>query len=251
MGKIPKPAQYLMRIDDLCPTMDARRWERVRALVEEFRIRPILAVIPANKDPKMRVCPPDPEFWAEMRRMEAAGATVALHGYRHLCLQEGRSMLRIHRRTEFSGVRTEVQRAWIHAGLELLREKGLTPRLFVAPQHGFDANTLAALRGEGIRYLSDGLARVPFRRGGVTWIPQQLWSPVEKQKGLWTICVHPHTTYRTKLEALREFLGRRAGDFTCFERVTEEFEASPLGLAERGRERLAEWRVVVRRKMLN
>ncbi len=126
-GMIPKPAQYLLRFDDLCPTMDRHRWQRFLPLIEEFGIKPILAVVPDNRDPALAVVEPDPEFWGEMRRMQACGATIGLHGYRHLPASKGSGLLPLHRMTEFAGVAAETQREWIHAGLEILRGRGLNP----------------------------------------------------------------------------------------------------------------------------
>jgi len=60
---ILSPAQYLLRIDDLCPTVSAERWQQFQSLIEEFRLRPILAVVPDNQDPELKVSPPDPAFW--------------------------------------------------------------------------------------------------------------------------------------------------------------------------------------------
>jgi predicted deacetylase len=177
-----KPAQYLLRLDDLCLTASRPRWQRFLELIEEFGIKPILAVVPDNRDADLELAPADAEFWARMRALEAAGATIGLHGYRHLSNGRGRSLVALHRATEFAGVAEETQREWIRAGLEILRGQGLDPRIWVAPRHGFDAHTLRALRAEGVGVLSDGFARVPFVRGGVTWIPQQLWGPVEKQQ---------------------------------------------------------------------
>ena len=239
---IPKPAQYLLRFDDLCPTMSRARWERFVPLIEEFGIRPILAVVRYNRDPALQVSPADPEFWGQMRRMEAAGATIALHGYRHLCDRRGRSLLPLHRHSEFAGVSEETQQRWIGTGLGILRDNGLNPKLWVAPFHGFDANTLSALREEGIDMLSDGLARVPFIRGGVTWIPQQLWAPVDKPKGLWTICIHSNTAHGTLVDQLRGFLGQHAAQFTSVDRVVKELRPSMLGPAERIYEAIALWR---------
>src|SRR6266568_4206947 len=172
---IPKPTQYLLRFDDICPTMSHSGWDRFRPMIEEFSIRPILAVVPDNRDPDLMVSPRDSKFWNRMRSMEAAGATIAVHGYQHLCKSRGKSLLGLHRETEFAGVCKEQQREWVRAGLRILRGQGLNPRLWVAPRHGFDENTLHALREEGIEFISDGLARRPLSRGGVTWIPQQLW----------------------------------------------------------------------------
>jgi hypothetical protein len=123
---IPHPAQYLLRFDDLCPTMAHDRWQRFLPLIEEFGLRPILAVIPDNRDEELNLAPPDAEFWARMRAMEAAGATIGLHGYRHLCELWGRSLLPPHAQTEFAGAPEETQRAWICEGLGIL--EFLSPR---------------------------------------------------------------------------------------------------------------------------
>ncbi len=243
MRVIPRPAQYLLRFDDLCPTISPSGWERCRALIADFGIRPILAVVPDNQDRHLFDAPRDPSFWTSLKDMESRGATIAAHGYRHLCRSRARSLLNLHRTTEFSGVHVNTQREWIRTGLEILRENGLNPRLWVAPRHGFDRNTLRALRDLGIEYLSDGFARVPHRRFGVTWIPQQLWSPVVKTKGLWTICIHPSTAASSDWHRLRLFLEMRAAQFTTFDRVIEEFSSPRLGLNERIYERFALWRV--------
>jgi predicted deacetylase len=240
---IPRPAQYLIRFDDLCPTLPRARWQEFRTVLEEFRISPILAVIPDNRDTSLDRSPSDPAFWDEMRAMEAAGATIAVHGYQHLCSSRGESLLGIHRRSEFAGVDFEIQREWIRMGLQILRDKGLNPRLWVAPRHGFDRNTLDALSNEGIEYISDGFARVPYYQDGVTWIPQQLWSPLTKSKGLWTICIHPYASRASEVDRLRSFLNAYGPQFTSFDRVLKELDPTVLGLSERIYQRLALWRV--------
>jgi predicted deacetylase len=233
MARIPQPAQYLLRVDDLCPTVHERRWRRLAAIIREFGIRPILAVVPDNQDSELRSSPPDPAFWAQMRAMQAAGAAVAIHGYRHQCVHRGKSILSIHSHTEFSGRPVEEQREMLRAGLEMLRAEGLNPRLWVAPRHGFDWNTLAALREEGIGYLSDGVALRPFLRGGVVWIPQQIWAPVERKRGLWTICLHPSTTTRPVARELSAFFSRHAARFTSFDRVVKDYEAHKMSVGDR------------------
>ncbi len=230
---IPSPAQYLLRIDDLCPTVSAERWQQFQSLIEEFRLHPILALVPDNQDPELQVSPPDPAFWEGIRALETAGATIGLHGYQHLCASRGRSLIDLHRISEFAGVPAATQRAWIGAGVRILRSHGLDPNVWIAPRHGFDQHTIQALLGEGISIQSDGFARVPLVQSGVTWIPQQLWAPVEKQRGLWTICVHPNTARDEEIAALRNFLAVHAAQFTSLDRVLFRFEPDALTLAER------------------
>ncbi|MGC9157405.1 MAG: DUF2334 domain-containing protein [Terracidiphilus sp.] len=229
---IPHPAQYLLRFDDLCPTMNHARWRRFQALIEEFALCPILAIVPDNRDEELKLDAPDPEFWARMRAMEAAGATIGLHGYRHLCQNRGRSLVSLHARSEFAGAPEATQRLWIGEGLRILREHGLNPRVFVAPRHGFDHATLSALRNEGIRLISDGFARAPFVRGGLTWMPQQLWDPREKSRGLWTICVHSNSATEAQVSVISAFLRAHAAHFTSVDRVLSELFPAQLGLAE-------------------
>jgi len=221
---------------------------RFLPLIEESGIRPILAVVPENMDLELDRSELDPEFWSRMRTMEAAGATIGLHGYRHLCYSQGRSLVPLHRNTEFAGVPEDTQRKWIRAGLAILRDHGLNPRIWVAPRHGFDRATLRALRAEGISLLSDGFARVPFKRGGVIWIPQQLWAPMEKRSGLWTICIHSNTARNSLIDQLNVFVRAHVAQLTSVDRVVDEFKPQRLGLIERAYEAIALWQVQARRK---
>lgn len=241
-------AQYLLRVDDLCPTVDCARWQRLCALMRKFRVTPILAVVPDNRDPGLRVSEPAAAFWEEMQQMERGGATIALHGFQHLCQQARRSLVPLHREGEFGGAAFEVQRQRIRAGLRMLRAFGLDPKLFVAPRHNFDWMTLHALRCEGIRFISDGFTHRPFLRGGVVWIPQQLWSPSAKKKGLWTICVHPNTMDDAKFGGLEQFLMGHAEQFTSFARVLQEYEPRQFTVAEGLHQWACVCRITIRRK---
>jgi hypothetical protein len=228
-----KPAQYLLRFDDLCPTMHRARWQRFVPLIERFRLKPILAVVPQNRDPDLELEPPNANFWQEMRQMEQAGAAIGLHGYTHVCNTRGRSRIPLHSQTEFAGVPEETQRAWIHAGLETLRSEGLNPSIWVAPRHGFDLATLRALRKEGIDALSDGFAPEPFQEHGISWIPQQLWAPAPKPSGLWTICLHANSAADGQVHELEAFLERNAAQFTSVERVLQEWPPRRRNLSDR------------------
>ncbi len=240
---IPAPAEYLLRCDDLCPAAPRERWRRVEALIEEFGLQPILAVVPDNRDPELGGATPDPAFWQRIHALEVLGAVVGLHGYCHVCASRGRSLVQLVRTSEFAGVAAETQRMWIRDGLRILREHGLNPRIWVAPRHGFDQNTLDALGAEGIVLLSDGFARVPFLRGGATWIPQQLWGPVDKPKGLWTICVHANTATDKDISSLRAFLMVHADQFTSVDRVLFRTQPTTLTLGEYLYAEAALWRL--------
>jgi predicted deacetylase len=212
--------------------MDMARWMRFVPLIEKHSLQPILAIVPDNLDHKLDLAPPNPHFWELMRAMEADGATIGLHGYQHRCENAGRSLVPLHQHSEFAGVRGETQRQWIHCGLQIVRSNGLNPRVWVAPRHGFDRRTLWALRKEGIGILSDGMGRVAHRRGGVVWLPQQLWTPQPRRCGLWTICLHSNLASHHSVEALTAFLRSHAAQFTSVDRVLEEHQPGRRGLME-------------------
>ena len=221
------------------------RSESFLSLVSRYGVHPILAVVPDNQDPELNLQPADSEFWNRMRLLEKAGATIAMHGFRHLCASRGKSLLGLHRESEFAGVDEVQQRQWIRCGLGILREHGLSPRLFVAPRHGFDSSTLRALGWEGLGILSDGFAHRPFMRNDVLWIPQQLWEPVQKSAGLWTICIHTNTASPALEEKLEKFLDKNAGRFTDFNRVIEDIHPDNLIWTEA----IGEWFTNVRKRL--
>lgn len=246
---IPSPAQYLLRFDDLCPTMSRKRWSRFEQLIDEFGIKPILAIVPKNADPELAVDPPDLYFWSRMRGLQSAGAAIALHGFTHVCASSGRGSIPLHRSSEFAGVSKGLQRDWIDRGLAILREEGLEPRLFVAPRHGFDRNTLRVLDASGIKIISDGFARTPHLREGFLWIPQQLWAPESKPTGVWTICIHPNTASDALIHQLRTFLSRRHAQFTSLDRVLYELPLRRLSIGEALYEQAAMRRCLASRRL--
>jgi predicted deacetylase len=236
-------AHYLIRFDDLCPTSLTEPMERFLSIASRYGVRPILAVIPDNQDPALKLQSPDSGFWDRIRSLEAGGATIAMHGYRHQCSSVGKSLLGLHAETEFAGVDEPQQRVWIRCGLSILRDQGLCPRLFVAPRHGFDRSTLRALAREGLGILSDGFARRPFTRHDVIWIPQQLWEPVKKSSGLWTICIHTNTAPESLAEKLERFLDQNAQHVTSFDDVIADRQPGALFWSERMGEKFANLRV--------
>jgi hypothetical protein len=226
-------ARYLLRFDDLCPTMDRARWDRFELLIYRYALKPILAVVPENRDPDLMREAVDPAFWERMRRLQAAGATIGLHGLSHVCNAKGRSLIPLHRQTEFAGAVKEQQRAWIEAGIAILRRHNLEPGIWVAPRHGFDRMTLEALRESGIELVSDGFARLPFRYHGAIWIPQQLWGPVMKSDGVWTICFHANTASDETIEGLTTFLEGHSREFISVGDVLGGGPIPQLGLRDR------------------
>ena len=77
-------ANYIVRMDDACPTMNSERWDRVERILDNHDIHPVVAVIPDNRDPQLNVKNPDPAFCEKVRNWQTKGWTIAMHGETHL-----------------------------------------------------------------------------------------------------------------------------------------------------------------------
>jgi peptidoglycan/xylan/chitin deacetylase (PgdA/CDA1 family) len=204
--------------------MSRERWGAVEALLDRYGIKPIVAVIPNNRDRKMLIDPIDGGFWDKVRGWRDKGWQIALHGCTHEYVTKEGGLVPINRQSEFAGVPLDIQRKKLREGCRVFEAEGVPVSLWVAPSHSFDANTLAALRDETpIRIVSDGLTVWPFTRLGFTWIPQQLWGPIKQDRGVWTICLHPNTI-------TSEMLGRLEGHLSRFASL---FEVNIFDLASR------------------
>lgn len=201
------PARYMIRLDDACPSMAHAKWARFEDVFARFGVKPIVAVVPDNQDPNLQRDAVDPTFWDTVRAWADKGWRIALHGHTHVYTTREKGLVPLNARSEFAGVPAEEQRRKIATGYSLLQEKGLAPKIWVAPAHSFDLHTLEALRQEtDIRIISDGLATAPYTEHGFTWLPAQNWRVKKKSTGLWTSCYHPNDTPEKELKILESFL---------------------------------------------
>ena len=44
-------AKYILRFDDICSTMNWNKWNSIEDILIKHNIKPILAIVPDNKDP--------------------------------------------------------------------------------------------------------------------------------------------------------------------------------------------------------
>jgi predicted deacetylase len=184
-------AEYLLRFDDLCPTVNWPVWNELERILCECKIRPIIAVVPDNRDSALAVQPPDPHFWQRVRDWQSLGWCIGLHGYQHTYVTRNPGVIGLNKRSEFAGLPYEVQREKIASALAIFAAEDVAPRAWVAPGHSFDQNTLRALLSTDIRVVSDGFFVNPARdAAGFLWVPQQLWRFRRMPFGLWTVCFH-------------------------------------------------------------
>jgi peptidoglycan/xylan/chitin deacetylase (PgdA/CDA1 family) len=171
--------------------MDWSLWDELERLLLEAGVKPILAVIPDNRDAKLMVDPPSPVFWDRVRSWQAHGWSIGLHGYQHTYVNAESGILGLNPRSEFAGLTYEEQFEKLRLGLEIFKREGVHADAWVAPGHSFDWATVSALAALGIRTISDGMALAPYHDPqGNVWIPQQFANMRPMPFGVWTYCYH-------------------------------------------------------------
>lgn len=212
-------AKYLIRLDDACPTMDAEKWQRVEEMLDFYRIRPMVGIIPKNADPKQQINKEDVNFWQKAKTWEDKGWAIALHGFDHCYISKEGGINPFWNRSEFAGVPLDIQMQKIKNGVSIMKNHNLSPRYFFAPSHTFDKNTLIALRKcSDIRIVSDTIATKPYKRNNFIFIPQLGGHCTEiKIPGIWTFCLHPSMMNENDLEDTETFLKNHFTEFIGFD----------------------------------
>lgn len=202
------PAHYVFRLDDVCPTMSWKPFERLAQVFITYGIRPILGIVPDNQDTTLRAAPVRSTFWPELQVLcREHRWIVAQHGYQHRYVTADGGLLRLRSRSEFAGLPYAEQLKKIRAGKEILkRNLGLNVTWWMAPAHSFDILTCRALRELNFEYISDGISLYPYRQYGLTWVPHQLWLPQPKRFGLWTIGLHLNTLSESNVQRVIKFI---------------------------------------------
>lgn len=206
---------YLVRLDDAHPGQLNQRWDQIQQILEELNIKPIVAIIPENQDKTIdygESCQKD--FWEKARQWRSKGWGIAVHGLHHLLRTGYRSILPISVHSEFSGKSYDEQLSMLIRAVDILRNQGCEPEYFVAPAHGFDEQTLAAIkRLKPSLIVSDGFGFRPYVKDDIKFIPQQIWRGRWFPFGVWTICLHPSTMTQAEIERFTEFARRNHAKF--------------------------------------
>lgn len=213
--------KYIMRLDDACPKRDVAKWDRMEILLDKYGVKPLVGVIPDCKDPDMDKYAEDVDFWTKRLPLwQEKGWTLALHGYNHVFKTDCGGINPVNKRSEFAGVPLDEQKAMIADGVAILRKYGVNPKVFFAPAHTFDENTLKALQEvSDIRIISDTPANKPYLKYGMTFVPQQSGRVRKLPFNTVTFCYHPNTMNDAGVEQLEKFLKEN-----CF----SEFPLEPV-----------------------
>lgn len=198
---------YIIRLDDACEKRDIEKWDRMEKLLDDFGVKPLVGVVPQCRDNNMDKYPVDTSFWQRVKSWQQKKWSIALHGYNHVYVNSNPGINPINNRSEFAGLPLLEQRKKIELGINIFRQNGINPKVFFAPSHSFDENTINALLLESdIRIISDTPANKPYSKYGITFVPQQSGKVRKLPFNITTFCYHPNTMVDSDFVELEEFL---------------------------------------------
>lgn len=229
---------YLIRLDDASEYMDTYKWNKIENLLDKYNIKPIVGVIPNNEDKKLvNGYDKDYNFWRLVNYWQDKGWEIALHGYNHVYLTKEKGINPVNKKSEFAGVNLQVQKQKIRDGIYILQKNNINPKIFFAPSHTFDKNTLIALKSESnINVISDTIANDIYFKDDFYFIPQQIGSPRNLYLKLVTICLHPNTMTNNDFIKLDKFLYNNKNKFTSFNNI--ELKNKQLNLYDKALSKL-------------
>ncbi len=190
-----------IRFDDVCPTMKRDSFNMLYNSLKDVGVMPLLGVVPDNQDPKLKIDSECSDFWANVKKMQEEGCSIAMHGTYHVYCTNKSGILKFSKKSEYSGLSYEEQYNKLKEGKDILLSKGIKTDIFMSPSHSYDKNTIRAAYDLGFKIFTDGYSKYPYIYEKVLFIPCRSWGVTDKS-GVDTICVHPNTLTENDLNNL-------------------------------------------------
>lgn len=212
-----------IRMDDVTADMDYSKFNRVKKILDEAGIRPLIGVVPFCKDETLRIEDKHDDFPRMISELQKQGWVIALHGYNHLYTTRNQGIFPINNFSEFAGVEYGKQREMIRKGIARLHEWGVEPKLFMAPGHTFDKNTLKALKDNGITAVTDGFGEKPYIREGIKFYPisKRRKECTSEKYGFTTYVLHTNTMSDKEMDKFEKMIKEKRKQILSYDEFME------------------------------
>ena len=80
--------KILLRFDDIAENMNWHLMDKFEELFDKYNIKPLMGVIPNNKDVDLKSFPKRENFWQIVKNWQSKGWEISMHGYNHLYLRD-------------------------------------------------------------------------------------------------------------------------------------------------------------------
>ena len=221
----------LIRIDDVCENMDWQLMEKLEALFDNYSIKPVLGVIPNNKDEEFLSFPRNNNFWDQVRKWQDKGWEIVQHGYTHiydkLC-REKNDYFNYGGGSEFFGHSLDVQESRIKKGLEKFKQEKINIRSFFAPNQTYDENTFIALKKCGIKEVIDGYGLMPYTEKNIKFIPQLFEKVVLLPFGIQSTKLHLHSWSDEDYENFKKFIKKNSHKVVSYDEAMNKINDNSI-----------------------
>ena len=108
----------LIRLDDIAENMNWNLMKKSELLFEKYEIKPVLGVIPNNKDEELLSYPKQDDFWDQVRKWRDKGWEISMHGFTHVYDKntKKKDYFKYGGGSEFCGHSLETQMSKINSG---------------------------------------------------------------------------------------------------------------------------------------
>ena len=218
--------KILIRFDDIAENMNWKMFDKVEILLNEKNIKPVLGVIPNNKDPDLLKYPKKDNFWKKINDLKDNGWEIAMHDYDHLYTTETykKDYFKHGGRSEFFGNSLPKQIEKIKSGLKIFLSKKINIRVFFAPNHTYDENTFLALKKSGIFQVIDGYGIAPFVKKEIKFIPQLFYKLYTLPIGVQSTQIHLNYWNENDFENFKIFLNKNTNNFITYDEALNEID---------------------------
>ncbi len=214
-----KNTGLLIRIDDVADHMNWNYMKKTEALFDKLNIKPLLGVIPSNKDQEIFKYEKKENFWNQVRNWQDKGWEIAMHGYSHVYDKETnkKDFFGYGGKSEFFGHSFEIQKKRISKGLQIFKSEGIKIRSFFAPNHTYDLNTFKALKENNLNNVIDGYGFFPYKEFEVNFIPQLFYKEILLPFGIQSTQVHLNYMNEINFLKFQKFVNRNTKKIIKFD----------------------------------
>ena len=214
----------LIRIDDIAENMNWDLMEKSELLFEKYGIKPVLGVIPENKDNELLTYPKKNNFWDRVRAWKDKSWEIAMHGHTHVydktCHND--DYFNYGGGSEFFGHSLEVQMLKIKNGLKKFDSEKIKIRTFFAPNHTYDKNTFIALKNCGINEIIDGYGLMPYIEYDIKFIPQLFYNIFALPFGIQSTQIHLNYWKQKDFVNFEKFIQKNAKKIITYDQAIEK-----------------------------
>jgi len=218
----------LIRLDDIAENMNWDLMKKLELLFEKHAIKPVLGVIPKNKDTDLLAYPKKDDFWEKVREWSSRGWEISMHGCTHVYETNSgkKDYFGYGGNSEFCEKSLENQIIKIKDGLNKFEEEKIKVRSFFAPNHTYDLNTFKALDECGIINIIDGYGVFPYSYKNLNFIPQLFYKEIMLPFGIQSTQIHLNYWKEKDFINFEKFLRRHQKKIVSFDNILNKVKSS-------------------------